>query len=95
MKCLGKGFEIELDLKLTAGDALISVLLVSQTQPVVIKLDKEIEPEVSNSIEQHIITDCADDDKAFEHGEVVENSTNHDEVFELKLLLEDWDNDFQ
>ncbi|CAO3655739.1 unnamed protein product [Mucor hiemalis] len=56
--------------------------------PVVINLDKEIEPEVSNSIEQHIIKDCADGDKAFEHGEVVEDSINQDEV-ELKLLLQD------
>ncbi|CAO3651411.1 unnamed protein product [Mucor hiemalis] len=68
---------------------------ISQTQPVVIKLDKEIEPEVSNSIEQHIIKDCADDDKAFEHGKFVEDSTNQDEAFELKLPLEDCDNDFQ
>ncbi|CAO3629256.1 unnamed protein product [Mucor hiemalis] len=69
--------------------------IISQTQPVVIKLDKEIEPEVLNSIEQHVIKDCADDDKAFEYGEVVEDSKNQDEAFELKLLLEDWDNDFQ
>lgn len=74
---------------------LMSVLLVSQTQPVVINFDKEIKPEVSNPIEQHTIKDCAYDDKAFEYGEVVEDSKNQVEAFNLKLLLEDWDNDFQ